>query len=235
MQWYYLSDTHERIALSEAQFPALAAKGLLRPTTPVWRKGMPGWTACGEVKPEIFAAGVARDSDQRSTYIDNAAVQGTIVGIARVLAGYGPWIRIFAAFTLTTSLFLASFVGWQLWMAIKYGQEELYRGYGAYDLLKGLGWFDWILIAFQAAVSAFVAWAGIVLFRAPGRAIRARESGSEQALIMALQDMGRYFILTVSVLLLNAVFWIGLFLWLGWDKAFPAPGNKTPPANKVSV
>src|SRR5688572_2702038 len=92
MQWYYLSESYERIPVSEAQFAALAARGILRPATPVWRKGMADWTACGEVKPEIFTASVARTSDEHHPVTDSAAVRGTIIGLSRALAGYRPWL-----------------------------------------------------------------------------------------------------------------------------------------------
>jgi hypothetical protein len=233
MQWYYLSDSHERIALSEAQFPVLAARGLLRPTTPVWRKGMSGWTACGEVKPEIFAAGVARDSDRNHSVSDSAAVKGTLIGVARTLAAYRVPVRIIGGFTLVFATALVALLTWQTWTWIKYGVESLDKGYIFMDQVKTHWPVIWIIVAIEAVTAILAIWAGCVLLRSANTAVRARQSGSEQNLTLALQQTCRYFVICVVVLLLNAIVWIGLSLWLGWDKAFPVPGAA--PVPKVSV
>jgi hypothetical protein len=233
MQWYYLSDSHERIALSEAQFPALAARGLLRPTTPVWRKGMSGWTACGEVKPEIFAGGVTRDSDRNHTLSDNAAVKGTIIGLARVLAAYRVWFRIVGGFTLIVAAALVALLVWQTWTSIKFGTEALDRGYIFMDQVKDRPWILWLVMGVEAVTALLAAWAGCFLLRSANTAKKARDLGSEQTLIAATQQAGRFVMICVVTLILNAIVWISLSLWLGWEKAFPVHGS--PQGEKVAI
>lgn len=233
MQWYYLSDSHERVALSEAQFPVLAARGLLRPTTPVWRKGLADWIACGEVKPELFVGGIVRDSDQRGFLTDHTAIQGTVTGVARVLAGYRPWFWIYGGFMMLVALSAISLLGWATWVFAKFGVESLNRGYPFMDQLKSFGWVIALLMAVNAVVSLVIGWTGWILIRSGIKAKQAMESGGEHLLVGAIRDIGRYFIVSVVMILLDIIIFVSLGLWLGWDKAFPMPGP--PPATSISV
>ena len=233
MQWYYLSDSHERIALSDAQIPVLAAPGVLRPTTPVWRNGLVDWTACGEVKPEIFAGGVMRDSNKSLAIPDSVAIQGTVVGVARVLAGYRWWLWIYGGFMMLIAMAGMAFTGWSIWKIVDIGLDAINHGYGFMDQMKDYGWVIWLLLAFESLVLIGTGWAGWMLIVGGIRAKQARESGSEQILTGSIRNIGRYFIFAVLMLFLNIAAVIGLGLWLGWDKVFPMPGP--PPASRVSV
>ena len=76
-------------------------------------------------------------------------------------------------------------------------------------------------------------WIGLLLFRAAARAVRARETGSEQALAGAIHDLVRYFMLTAILVVVGVVVWLSLFLWLGRDRAFPTPPVR--PAKSVVI
>lgn len=226
MQWYYLSDSHERIAISEAQFIPLAVRGVLRPATPVWRKGLPDWTACGEVKPEIFTATVARDSDERHPVTDNAAVRGTVTGLSRTLADYRLWMRIAGGLLLSAALLLLALAGWQVWLLIDDHAEAIHRWlpfHGELEKRALLDWSGYALIGLETVSAVLSAAAGWLLFRSASDAFAARETGSEQRAHAAVRSAGRSLMITViwSVMLILAA--LGLTLWLGWEKAFPPP------------
>jgi hypothetical protein len=59
MTWTYVSKTGEPLAAEEAELAGLAQHGLLSPATLVWHPGRPDWVPVAELKPEIFAPGVA--------------------------------------------------------------------------------------------------------------------------------------------------------------------------------
>lgn len=61
MRWFFLSDKQEQIPTTEEQLRGLAANGILRPQTLVWREGMSDWTSAGEIKPELFS-GISANS-----------------------------------------------------------------------------------------------------------------------------------------------------------------------------
>ena len=229
MQWYYLSDAQERIAISEAQFPALAARGVLRPATPVWRKGMADWTACGEVKPEIFALAVVRDSDERHPVTDNAAVRGTVIGLSRTLAAYNVWLRIFGTIILLLTAGVAALLTWEVWTLLKYGIEAWGEGYFLSDKLTDNRWIPWLMLAVQAVGLLLTGWSGCLLFSAASRAKRAAQSGDEPVLVAAIHAVGRFFIISTITFIVTMSLWLGLLLWLGWDKAFPPPEAKAAP------
>jgi len=226
MQWYYLSDSHERIAISEAQFIPLALRGVLRPATPVWRKGLPDWAACGEVKPEIFTATVARDSDERHPVTDNAALRGTVTGLARTLADYRVWMRIAGCLLLAAALLLLAGAGWQIWLLIEGRAESIHRWlpfHGELEKRALLDWSGYALIGLETVSAVLSAASGWLLFRSASDSLAARETGSEPRVHSAVRSAGRSLIITViwSVILLLAA--LGLTLWLGWETAFPPP------------
>ncbi len=229
MQWYYLSDTQERIAISEAQFLPLAARGVLRPATPVWRKGMTDWTACGEVKPEIFALAVVRDSDERHPVTDNAAVRGTVIGLSRTLAAYNVWLRIFGTIILLITAGVAALLTWEVWTLLKYGIEAWGESYLLSGKLTENRWIPWLMLAVQAVGLLLTGWSGFLLFSAASKAKRAAGSGDEPVLVAAIQAVGRFFIVSTVTFIVTMGLWIGLLLWLGWDTAFPPPEAREEP------
>ncbi len=229
MQWYYLSDTQERIAISEAQFLPLAARGVLRPATPVWRKGMTDWTACGEVKPEIFALAVVRDSDERHPVTDNTAVRGTVIGLSRTLAAYNVWLRIFGTVILLLTAGLAALLTWEVWTLLKSGIEAWGEGYFLSDKLTENRWIPWVMLTVQAVGLLLTGWSGFLLFSAASKAKRAARSGDEPVLVAAIQAVGRFFIISAITFIVTMGLGIGLLLWLGWDTAFPPPEAREAP------
>lgn len=229
MQWFYLSDSHERIAISEAQFVPLAARGVLRPATPVWRKGMADWSACGEVKPEIFTAAVARDSDERHPVTDNAAVRGTVIGFSRTLADYRVWMRIAGGLVLAAALLILAGIGWQGWLLFDERAESIRRWLpfrGELDKRALLDWSVFVLIGLEAVTVILSAWAGWLLLRTASRSYAARETGSEPSLHTALRCAGRSLVIAIVWVVFVSLAALGFSLWLGWDKAFPPPASE---------
>lgn len=233
MDWYYLSDSHERIAINEAQLAPLALRGILRPATPVWRRGMSDWAACGEVKPEIFSDAVAGDGDQRHSGAVTAAVNGTVTGIARALAGYNVWLRIFgvalllAAVALSVSTVLTA---WYLGRANDAEWKLILEQVQVSGVPKSA---VWVLIAFEGISILLTAWGGFLLLCAASRAKQAAAAGSEQVLTAAIRDTGRYFLTAVVMVLVTILFWAAMVVWLGKEVTFP---GKEPSAEKsVSV
>ena len=224
MDWYYLSDNHERIAVSEAQLAPLALRGILRPATPVWRKGMGDWAACGEVKPEIFSGAVTGE-DQHHSGAVTAAMSGTVIGLARTLAGYNVWLRIFGVVLLLTAALLCVSTVTTVWYL---GQADDAQWRLILDQLQINGVpraAVWVLIVFQGINILLTAWAGFLLLCAAARAKLAAKTGNEHVLTAAIRDTGRYFLTSVIMLLLAIVFWAGMVVWLGRVVTFPGkPG-----------
>jgi len=233
MQWYYLSESYERIPVSEAQFTALAARGIVRPATPVWRKGMADWAACGEVKPEIFTAGVTRGSDEHHPAADNAAVRGTIIGLSRTLAAYNPWLRILGVVLLVIGTGSLALLGWETWILFRSGFDEWSRGNVLLKPLQDHVWIVWLALAWHVLMAFLSVWCGLLLLRAAARAKRAMESGNEHMLTSAIHDTGRYFLITAVTIVLSILCWLGLFLWMSRQSAFPAPPS--PAEKRVTV
>lgn len=232
MDWYYLSDTHERIAISEAQLAPLAASGILRPATPVWRKGMGDWAACGEVKPEIFTEAVS-GRGERNPAAEGGLVSGAVIGLARTLAGYNVWLRTLGVVLLITAVGTCVSLAVTAYYLIT-ANDEAWK-----LMLENLHWATvpkaavWALLAFQAVTVLLTGWAGFVLLLAAARAKRAAQSGSEMMLAAALRETGRYFLTMVIVVILSVLFVGGLVLWLGWDVV--RPSEKGPAEKSISI
>ncbi len=233
MDWHYLSDTHERIAVHEAQLAPLAARGVLRPATPVWRKGMGDWAACGEVKPEIFTAAVSGGDDHPHSGATAAVMQGTVMGLARTLAGYNVWLRILGIALLVSAVLMAVSEVWTIWWLANADEADWNVLYSAIHRVSIPKSAVWAIVAFQGLLLLLTGWAGWMLLLAAGRAKRAAQSGSEPVLAQAVRDTGRYFILSVVILLTGIVFWTAMVLWLGWDVAWP--GESKPAERVISV
>lgn len=230
MQWYYLSDSHERIAISEAQLAPLAARGTLRPTTPVWKKGLTGWVACGEVMPQIFAAGVVRDSDERNPVMDSAAVRGTVSGIARTLAEYHIWLRVLGGLLIVAGIAATAATAYTIFLYLSKtsAPAEIAGLLPVLPESMDLGW--WVKVALLTAGAAITVWPGAVLLRSATLARRAAATGEEADLLSAIRSLGRYAIVTVCLLLLGLMGTLSWVLYVGYDKAFPPP---PPPASKA--
>lgn len=230
MDWYYLSDTHERIAVSEAQLAPLAARGVIRPATPVWRRGMGDWAACGEVKPEIFTAAVSGSDDPRHPAAESMALRGAVMGLARTLAGYNVWLRIYAIFFLVVSLVMSLAVIVQLYFIIKKGTGsigEVYPELGEIILSTAV---IFAVLAGEVIILLVTVWSSILLLCAASRARRAAHTGNEHLLASAIRGIGRYFLITTIMLILSMIGWLTAVTLIGWDKAFP---SREPSAEKV--
>jgi len=233
MDWYYLSDNHERIPVSEAQLMPLAARGILRPATPVWRRGMGDWAACGEVKPEIFTEATIASGDQRLSGTMSAAMSGTVIGLARTLAGYNVWLRIFgvtllvAAAGLCISMFLTI---WYLGSADDAQWKLMLEQSQVANVPKMA---VWALVGFEGINFLLTGWCGFLLLCAAGRAKHAAATGNEHVLTAAIRDTGRYFLTSVMLVLLGVLFWTGMIIWLGKDVTFP--GKPGAPEKAVSI
>jgi hypothetical protein len=220
MDWYYLSDNHERIAVSEAQLVPLAARGILRPATPVWRKGMADWAACGEVKPEIFTEAATGSGDQRPSGALASAVNGTVIGLGRTLAGYNVWMRIagISSHILAAGLCITTVLTVWYWGRADEAQWKLIL---EQMHVKGLPQAAvWALAGFQGLSVILAAWCGFLLLCAAGRAKEAAASGNEYVLTAAIRDMGRYILTFTILMIVSVLFWAGMIVWLGRDVEF---------------
>lgn len=229
MDWYYLSDSQERIAISEAQLVPMAARGIIRPATPVWRKGMGDWAACGEVKPEVFTSAVT-GRDHPHPAAESAAVRGTIIGLARTLAAYNVWLRIFGVLQLLAALMLTAGLAWITYVMIT--AED-----GDWRERLPSQWREavpraavWAGIAWATINVLLASWSGWLALAAAARAKRSADDGSERTLSAAVQDAGRWAIVCLFCVLTTIAFVSAMVMWIGWDKAFP-PEKK--PAEKV--
>lgn len=55
MEWYYANDRHEQVPCREEDLPRLVLNGHLQPDTLVWHEGLPQWTPCRTVRPDLFS------------------------------------------------------------------------------------------------------------------------------------------------------------------------------------
>lgn len=83
-QWHYLSDTQDRIALREGDLQKMAASGIIRSQTMVWKEGMGDWVSCGEVMPELF---------EKTPGSEESADLTSLAQTAAPLAATGGWVR----------------------------------------------------------------------------------------------------------------------------------------------
>jgi hypothetical protein len=154
---------------------------------------------------------------------------GAVTGLARTLARYHVWLRILGVALLLTAALLLAALGWQCWIIARENIDRLASDYAVFKPFETETWLLWLALAVQAILLLLDGIAGWMLLRAAARVKRAAESGSEPVLALALQDTGRYFILTVAVVVLSLAFTLGSVIYLGWDKAFPP---ESPPAEK---
>jgi GYF domain 2 len=237
MQWYYLSDTHERIAASEEQFPLLVSRGVVRATTMIWRRGMSGWSSCGQIKPELFSAALAGGVAQNHPAADAIAVRGTVTGLARTLAGYAVWFRIAGVLCLMlclsvmTALAQAGFVTYDRGVRFLFDYLPWSQKMAEMDAVNIYFWAHFAV----AVIGAFIlCMLGVLLLRAASRAIQARETGSEAILTAALRNAGAWFVTAVVWVLFNALCWGALTLWMEWDNVWKKDESK-PAAPAVAV
>lgn len=236
MQWYYLSQSHERIAASEEQLPLLASRGTLRATTMLWRRGMSGWRPCGEVKPELFTASVDRDSDHPHPAADAMAVRGAVAGMARTLAGYAVWLRVTGVICLVASLAVMVVVCQAGWHTYDRGLTFIAEHLPWHASIAEKGHttiYTWVHFTMLLAAGFVLSALGVLLLRAASRVVLARDTASEPLLGRALQSIGSWFALVVVWVLLNLVFWLSLTVWLGWDKAWEKESVLAVPAVSV--
>ena len=55
MEWYYANDRREQVPFREEDLPRLVVNGYVQPDTLVWHEGLPQWTACREIRPDLFS------------------------------------------------------------------------------------------------------------------------------------------------------------------------------------
>ena len=55
MQWYYLTDENDQIAVDDAELGTLVRSGQLTADTQIWREDMDEWLPCSQVFPHLFA------------------------------------------------------------------------------------------------------------------------------------------------------------------------------------
>ena len=73
MNWHYAEENASRGPIPDGAFVALVRAGRVKPTTLVWREGMPAWVPLSEAAPEIIAAAAAAASDAEAAAVEAAA------------------------------------------------------------------------------------------------------------------------------------------------------------------
>jgi uncharacterized RDD family membrane protein YckC len=73
MSWHYAEDNASKGPIPEGAFVALVRAGRVKPTTLVWREGMPEWVPLSEAAPEIITAAAAAASEAEAAAVVAAA------------------------------------------------------------------------------------------------------------------------------------------------------------------
>ncbi|MBX7258041.1 MAG: RDD family protein [Candidatus Hydrogenedentes bacterium] len=80
MVWYYAEGNNQIGPKSEAEFQQLVSAGVIRADTLVWREGMPGWKAYGEVDPSLVFSGT-QSALQAQPYVRDEGAYDTAMTI----------------------------------------------------------------------------------------------------------------------------------------------------------
>lgn len=56
MNWFYAENGQQKGPVSDTDLASLAANGVLKPETLLWKEGMTGWQPAGTVRPDLAAA-----------------------------------------------------------------------------------------------------------------------------------------------------------------------------------
>jgi hypothetical protein len=223
MNWYYLTDRQERVSVGEEQLAPLAAGGVLRPNTLVWRKGMSGWAVCAEVRPELFSESGA----------GAGATDARTIEQARALACHAPWMGVFSAAMILAGAVLMAFTaaaaaGWLLGMG--WFRELMRQVVPGGEVAAVHGWCG-LSAGVLASLSLMVP--GSMLAVAAGQVKRAARRGDPSLLAAALRNLGRFFQVSVMGALLLTVLSGVWSLWTWRDRALPKPPDPT--ADRVEI
>lgn len=226
MHWYYLTDRQERVPVTEAQLLPLASGGVIRPNTLIWREGLPSWSTCGEVRPDLFAPPVSASQQA-------AVGDASLLLSARSLADYSPWMGVFSAVMLVSgglvmALTAALATGWLF--DLGWFREMMRQVTPDGGVLPSHGW---PAVAGGVILSLTLLIPGSMLAVAARQVKRAAVRGDGNILSASLRNLGRFFqwwIVGMFVLTILSAAW-SLYHWR--DKALPKPPD--PAAQRVAV
>ncbi len=189
-QWYYLTDRQERLAVSEDQMSGLAATGLLRASSLVWKRGMKDWVPCGEVKPEIFTAATRSLAQSSVPGLSVEAETALVARLALPLARYRIWFRLLGVLFILSSFWNFVATGVLVWNLISGRQLDSLTGplAAAGEGNPQLMWFIAVIIFI---VGGIYFWVGLELILSAARARRAAAGGHAESLAGAQAALGR--------------------------------------------
>lgn len=232
MQWFYVSERQERVPVPEGQLRVLAAAGILKPTTLLWREGLDSWLSAGEVKPEIFQTPVAVPGGEDQIPPE---AEGLALELARMLRRYAAWLQVsglayFACGVVSAAVAgaLGYFAAWRSWRL-----EDWRRALP--EWLRPLMDHPWTAVVFFAVVALLLLTTGSVLIAGAARARQADTLRSREDLGDAVRAIGRFFQISVLSLLIGAGVLAGVAIYRYKAAKAEPPLPPPPPPERVSV
>ncbi len=233
MRWYYLSDRQEQIPTTEEQFASMAAAGLLKPQTMVWKDGMVDWISLGEIRPDLFqldgpgtagrsgpstlhhkidsppTVGARQPKPSKHSHRLSTLTPGSVKSIAEALALHHGWMRTSAVLLVVGGALGVIFGLLAVPAALRVlsGHEEMLNEFNnAAGQTVKLSKFPLVVgTLVQICLSGLLAWAGGLLFRAAAKTKAAGDLGDTEELTGALADLGVWFRLLTILLGLAAL------------------------------
>lgn len=205
---------------------ALAASGIVRPTTLVWHEGLKEWISAGEAKPEWFV-------DTGGT---SPAEPGTDPGLVTDLAGtlrmYAGWVEFAGwlhAFSGVLFIMAGTVIGYFSWF--RSGPRPSFL---LWATPEKAGW----IVGGTLAMGLLLLFMAAQLMGGAERTRRAETLQSREELRIALRSMGSFFKTTVLTLILCVAAAIGILLyeyrpWKAKTGTEPAP--KPPVRERVTI
>ena len=221
MHWYYLSERKERVPVTDSQLAPLAAGGIVRPTTLVWREGLANWAVAGELRPDLFAP-TARSASQSLALADPATVTA-----ARALGHYAPWMGVFSAVMIVSgavalALTAALGTGWLLNMS---WFREMMRQVTPDGDVPSV--HAWSMLAIGTLYAVSLLLPGSMLAVASRQVKLASLRGSSPVLEASLRNLGRFFQTWIIAALLITLL-SGIWTLYSWrHRALPKPPDPT--------
>ena len=203
------------------QLPLLAGSGVVRPTTLLWKVGMPSWVTAGEIKPELFQAELPTVG---ASMVGEST--GLVMDLARTLRGYAGWVAISGWVHGATGVCCIA-VGTAMGYFAALRPDRLAEwAKRVPSPLQFAFAHPWLTVVALAGVAILLFFTAAQLIGGAARARRAVQMHSADELRIALRSVGSFFRSTVLTLLLGLLVLAGsvLYHYRPWKKvAPPAP------------
>ena len=220
MQWFYLSERQERISAAEDQLPALAAAGVLRPATLVWRDGMDSWLSAGELKPEIFLAPVS------GTDAGEAAEEGLVVDLAAVMSRYAGWLSVSGGMHFGSGVMCTAVAVATGYFAILRPERLLDWKTRTPAFLGPVFDHPWWTVGILSALALLSFFSASQLLTGASRIRRAARLRTREDLRNAVRMLGAFFRTAVLTVLAGLVLLAAAVVWQ--TRKTPAPAENPP-------